>query len=61
MSKVFDVLMNDLIAECDRNIAKWQSSMDKANDEYERGLYQGKIESYKDMKHSLLKRKSELG
>ena len=61
MSQIFDVLIEDLIAECDRNIEKWQRFLDEANGAYTRGLYQGKIESYKDMRCSLLKRKSELG
>ena len=61
MSNTTDLLIDDLIAECDRFINKWQMYLNEANGAYTRGLYQGKIESYQELKKSLLKKKSDLG
>ena len=60
MPNSYNLFIDDLIAECDRAIEKWQKYLDEANGAYTRGLYQGKIESYQDLKKSLLKKKADL-
>ena len=61
MSKMTDILIDDMINECNVEIEKWTKCMDNASDAVNRSLYKGKIEAYSEIRKSLLKRKSHLG
>jgi hypothetical protein len=60
MPNIVDILIDDMLRECDIAIEKYNTCFETETNN-NRLIYKGKIEAYYDIRKSLLKRKSQLG